>query len=129
VGEFRLSRPAEAELDGILDWSEARFHEIGRIRYATLLVQAMQDVADDPQRSGVEWIHALGMRIGVYHAWHSRNNVPDPAERVHEPRHLLVFRIADDGIVDVLGFAHDSMLRSRALCRIIRGSASDDRPQ
>jgi len=122
VADFRLSQPAEAELDDILDRSEDKFHEIGRMRYATLLVQAMQDIAEDPQREGVEWVRALGMRIGVYHVWYGRNSVPNPAERVHEPRHLIVFRVADDGIVDILGFAHDSMLRSRALNRIARAN-------
>ena len=122
MGAFRLSGPAEAELDGILDWSEAHFHEIGRMRYAALLVQAMQDLADDPQRDGVEWVQTLKLRVGVYHAWHSRNHVPDPADRVHEPRHAIVFRVADDGIADILGFIHDSMLRGRALRRIVRGN-------
>lgn len=122
MADFRLSQVAEAELDEILDWSEAKFHEIGRVRYATLLVQAMQDIADAPQRDGVVWVRSLRVRIAVYHVWHSRNSVPDPAERVHEPRHLIVFRVADDGIVDILGFAHDSMLRGRALRRIVRAN-------
>jgi toxin ParE1/3/4 len=122
---FRLSRPAEAELDDILDWSESRFHEVGRQRYAALLVQAMQDLADDPHRDGIQWIGTLGTRVGVYHAWHSRNQVPSPAERVHEPRHSVVFRVAEDGVVDILGFVHDTMLRGRALRRIVRGNAQD----
>ena len=122
MADFRLSRSAEAELDSILEWSEARFHEVGRIRYATLLVQAMQDVADSPGREGVQWVGVLGTRVGLYHPWHSRNSIPDPAERFHEPRHLIVFRIADDGIVDILGFAHDSMLRGRALRRVVRAN-------
>jgi hypothetical protein len=67
VGVFRLSRPAEAELDDILDWSEARFHEVGRQRYAALLVQAMRDLADDPQCDGIEWVGTLGMRVKQPH--------------------------------------------------------------
>jgi len=123
VGVFRLSRPAEVELDDILDWSEARFHEVGRQRYAALLVQAMRDLADDPQRDGIEWVGMLGTRVGVYHTWQSRNHVSDPAERVHDSRHSIVFRLADDGIVDILGFVHDTMLRGRALCRVVHGNA------
>jgi len=42
---------------------------------------------------------------------------------VHEPRHSVVFRVADDGVVDILGFVHDTMLRGRALRRIVRGNA------
>jgi len=100
MGAFRLSLSAEAELDAILDWSETHFHSIGRIRYATLLVQAMQDLADNPQRNGVAWVTALKRHLGMYHAWHSRNHVSDPAERVHEPRHVIVFRTSDGGVID-----------------------------
>jgi plasmid stabilization system protein ParE len=125
VGVFRLTRSAVAEFDDILDRSEARFDKVGRMRYAALLVQAMQDVADDPHRDGAEPVRALGARVSVYHARHSRNHIPDPAERVHEPRHSIVFRVADDGVVDILGFVHDSMLRGRALRRIVRGNTSD----
>ncbi|WP_168220519.1 type II toxin-antitoxin system RelE/ParE family toxin [Azospirillum thermophilum] len=122
MGGFRLSAPAEAELDRILDWSEEQFHAVGRMRYAALLVQAMQDLADDPQREGVGWVRPVKHPVGVYHAWHSRDHVPDPAERVHDPRHAVVFRIAEDGVADILGFVHDHMLRGRALRRIVRGN-------
>lgn len=124
MGAFRLSTPAEAELDRILDWSEERYHAVGRMRYAALLVQAMQDLADDPQREGVEWVRTLKRLVGVYHVWHSRDRVSDPAERVHDPRHAVVFRVADGEVVDILGFMHDHMLRGRALRRIVRGNLS-----
>jgi toxin ParE1/3/4 len=123
VTVFRLSGPAEAELDDILDWSERNFHEIGRMRYAALLVQAMQDIADDPQRHGIEWVQAAGLRIGLYHSWHSRTRIADPAERIQTPRHLIVYRIGDDGVVEILGFVHESMLRGRALSRIVKANA------
>lgn len=123
VNAFRLSGPAEAELDDILDWSERNFHEVGRIRYAALLVQAMQDIADDPRRFGIEWVQAAEQRVGLYHSWHSRTHIVDPAERIHAPRHLIVFRLGDDGVVDILGFVHESMLRGRALSRIVRVNA------
>lgn len=122
VTAFRLSGPAEAELDDILDWSERNFHEVGRMRYAALLVQAMHDIADDPQRHGIESVQAAGLRVGLYHSWHSRIRIADPAERIHAPRHLIVFRLAADGSVDILGFVHESMLRGRALSRIVRTS-------
>lgn len=124
MSAFRLAAPAEAELDAVLDWSEARFHAVGRVRYATLLLQAMQDLADDPQRDGVEWVQTAKRRIGTYHVWHSRNHVADPGERIHDPRHALVFRVADDGVVDILGLLHDRMLRGRALRRIVRDTLS-----
>ncbi|WP_148219208.1 type II toxin-antitoxin system RelE/ParE family toxin [Azospirillum sp. B510] len=88
MNAFRLSGPAEAELDDILDWSERNFHEVGRIRYAALLVQAMRDIVDDPRRSGIEWVQTAGQRVGLYHSWHSRTHIADPADRIQAPRHL-----------------------------------------
>jgi plasmid stabilization system protein ParE len=66
VAAFRLTGPAEVELDDILDWSERNFHAIGCRRYAALLVQAMQDIADDPQRYGVDWVQTGGRRVGAF---------------------------------------------------------------
>lgn len=122
AGLYRLSAQAAAHLDEILDWSEVQFHTAGRMRYTTLLVQAMQDVADDPRRVGVEWVGQPGRRIGLYHLRHSRKHVPDPSERVQEPRHAVVFRIGEVGTIEILGFLHDRMLRGRALRRIVKGS-------
>ncbi len=119
MATFRLSAPAEATLDDILDWSTAHFHDLGRRRYAALLVRAMGDVAEDPQRVGVTWLRLSGRPIGVYHLRHSREGVP-PAERVDQPRHLVVFRIGADGVADILGFIHERMLRDRALRRLAR---------
>jgi hypothetical protein len=50
----------------------------------------------------------------------SRRHVADPPGSVRGPRHYLVFRIGADGIVDILGFMHDSMLLDCALRRLIR---------
>jgi toxin ParE1/3/4 len=119
VAAFRLSAPAEAALDDILKWSAAHFHEAGRRRYAALLVQAMQDVADDPERPGITWVRIRQAMIGLYHLRHSRGGF-DPVARVNQPRHLVVFRIGAEGIVDVLGFIHERMLRDRALRRLAR---------
>jgi len=112
VAAFRLSAPAEAALDDILKWSAAHFH-------AALLVQAMQDVADDPERPGITWVRIRQAMIGLYHLRHSRGGF-DPVARVNQPRHLVVFRIGAEGIVDVLGFIHERMLRDRALRRLAR---------
>jgi toxin ParE1/3/4 len=104
----------------ILADSEVNFGPAARTRYAVLPRGAFQDVADQPNRHGVAWHARRRQRIGVYHARHSRNRVPDPPGRVGEPRHLIVFRVADDGIVEILGLMHERMLRGRALRRIIQ---------
>lgn len=124
MADFRLSDPAYHQLGEILFHSEVQFGKAARRRYASLLVEAMQDVASDPSRPGIIWKRLSERRIGLYHIEHSRDRVPDPPGRVAEPRHLIVFRIGEDGIVDVLGFVHDRMLRPRALRRLLQANES-----
>jgi len=121
VIEYRLAGPAEAQIDDILAWSQDRFGERARERYAALLVTAMEDLAADPQQAGVSWTRLGQIEVGLYHIGHSPGHVEDPAGRVGGPRHIVVFRVGSDGIVDILGFIHERMLRSRALRRVVAG--------
>ncbi len=41
-------------------------------------------------------------------------------QRVGRPRHLVVYRIGTDGVVEILGLAHDRMLLDRAANRMQR---------
>lgn len=125
MAEYRLSAPAEVQIDEILDRSQEKFGDLSRERYAALLVAAMEDVADDPEQKSVSWKHVAFGRIGVYHISHSRRHVPDPSGPVGNPRHFLIFRIGLDGIVDILGFIHERMLFNRALGRIVSENRDD----
>ncbi len=44
----------------------------------------------------------------------------EPARRVASLRHPVIHRSAADGIVEILGLAHDRMVLSRVAQRIIR---------
>lgn len=104
----------------MLNWSESKFGSSARLRYATLLVTAMGDLAANPDHP-----NAVTMRIGrrgvrLYHVGHSRRQVPKPPGSVAKPRHLIVARVADDGVLEVLGLVHERMLRSRALRSLLR---------
>ena len=52
MAEWRLAAPAEAQLARILADSLRGWGVAGRDRYAALLIAAMQDVADEPDRIG-----------------------------------------------------------------------------
>ena len=120
MADFRLAASAEAALDDILLWSQRTFGPQARQRYAALLVTAMQDVAEQPNRTNVSWKRLKSGPIGVYHVGHSKAHAPDPPGPVAEPRHYVVFRIASDGIVEILGFVHERMLLPRAVQRLGR---------
>jgi toxin ParE1/3/4 len=125
VADYRLAGTAEAEIGEVLAWSEERFGEQGQVRYSALIVAAMADVADDPGQALVDWRRLSRVDVGIYRIVHSRDRVPDPPGRVREPRHALVFRVAEDGLVDILGIIHDRMLLSRALRQIVRSNRDE----
>jgi toxin ParE1/3/4 len=126
VGEFRLSRVANAQVVDILARSEDMWGEQARERYAALLAAAMSDIADDPRNPLIHWKHVRGITLGLYHIEHSRRNVSDPPEPVGDPRHLIVFRISGDKLVDILGVMHERMLARRVLREILRRNTDND---
>lgn len=85
-------------------------------RYAELVFAAIGVVVEDPDRPGAvaiprcRGLRAIPLRL-------ARGRVA-PERRVGRPRHMLVFRIAPDGLVEVAGLVHDGMLLPRAARRL-----------
>lgn len=125
MAEYRLSAPAEAQIGQILEWSQEKFGDQARERYAALLVAAMENVAKEPNQATVIWKRTSRIDLGLYHVRHSRDRVPDPPGSVGDPRHYMVVRVGADGIVDILGFIHERMLLTRALRRIARSNREE----
>jgi toxin ParE1/3/4 len=116
-GAYRLPAGVEARLLAVLDHSEREFGLAARDRYAALILQAMQDVADDPQRPGSKSEPAIDEKVRFYHLKHSRDRVGHPTGRVRRPRHILVYEPASDGAVDILGLIPDMIPVELALPR------------
>lgn len=119
---YRLTRAAEAQIDAIL-LDSFRSHGIEAAgRYGQLIVAAMAALGGNPELPGnTEIAHLPGIRaypIRLGRTW------AEPARRVRAPRHLVVYRVAADGIVDVLALVHDRMVLSRAARRAMK--AADD---
>jgi toxin ParE1/3/4 len=80
---------------------------MGAARYRSLIKQAVRDVGADTKRPGSRArpdIMIEGAR--TYHLQFSRNRVVGP--RVKEPRHFLLYRNRDDGVVEVARILHES---------------------
>lgn len=110
MARFRLAHPARADLVNILTVSAERWGREGRRRYARLLLAAMRQIAAEPQgplsrkRSEV----AAGLRsFHVRHAHH--RDVP----KVRQPVHILYYRIAKPGVVEIVRVLHERMDPSR----------------
>jgi toxin ParE1/3/4 len=107
MAKLVLSAFAREDLALTLAWSEQVFGVAARSRYDALLLQAMRDLADDPERPGV---HSVGRRteLKTYRIALSKNRVPREGGKVKSPRHLLLFR-DDRGAVEILRILHDAM--------------------
>jgi toxin ParE1/3/4 len=117
---------AERDITSILAWTHEHFGEQARLRYEALLVQAIVDVAEDPERPGSALRHEISRVACTYHLWHSRNHVDVAIGRVRRPRHLLIFRFTDENQIEIGRVLHDSMDLSSHLP--VEYRASSDNP-
>ena len=115
---YRLARTAEDQIDVLL-LDSAREHGLEAAgRYGQLILTAMAVLGEEPYITGsVEVARLPGIR--AYPTRLARQRI-EPARRVASPRHLVIYRLAVDGVVEILGLVHDRMVLSRAARRIIR---------
>jgi toxin ParE1/3/4 len=114
---FRFTQAAEDQLDRIL-LDSARLHGIEAAdRYSLLIMAAVVRLSHEPDLIGSKQLPRLpGIR--AYPIRLSRM-ATDRANRVRAPRHLIIYRLAAGGVVEVLGLAHDRMVLSRAARKAI----------
>ncbi|MCA9160425.1 MAG: type II toxin-antitoxin system RelE/ParE family toxin [Planctomycetales bacterium] len=106
---FVLAPAAEQDIVSILAWTHEHFGEQARLRYEALLIQAIEDIAENPKRAGSTPRESLVAGGGSYHLWHSRGRVDKAVGSVHKPRHFLIFRTGAGGEVEIGRVLHDSM--------------------
>jgi len=111
---YRLSGAAEADVVNILAWTHEQFGEAARLRYESLIVAALRDVAIQPDRPGSIARPELGAGVRSWHLRLSRDHVGPGAEPVRRPRHFLVYRL-EPALLVVSRVLHDAMELARHL--------------
>jgi plasmid stabilization system protein ParE len=89
-----------------MEWTVQEFGERAALRYDALIKQALKDIGTNPERPGSKErreIMVPGAR--TYHLEFSRARVPGP--KVKEPRHFLLYRRRDDGVIEIARILHD----------------------
>jgi len=120
--EVRLTGPAKRDLSGLMEWTVQEFGERAALRYDTLIKQALKDIGADPERPGSkEWPEIMIQGARTYHLELSRSRVS--GSRVKEPRHFLLYRRRDDGVIEVARILHDGRDLQRHLPEDYRGGA------
>ncbi len=109
--EITFSPLAESDIQAALIWSAEHFGMAAQDRYFALISQAFRDLRQDPQRAGSNMVPDLGPEFGggrrLYHLRHSRNHVTPVADRVKNPRHFIVYRVAGDSTLRIARLLHD----------------------
>jgi toxin ParE1/3/4 len=113
VPVYRLSRQAEGDIVLILARSERQFGPEARDRYQALIGQALRAVAMDAACCGSQLRPELGDCVRTDHLRHVRGG--RAARRVTNPRHLLLCRSIQPGVIGIGRVLHDAMELSRHL--------------
>jgi toxin ParE1/3/4 len=113
MARFRLARPAQIDLANILVTSAERWSVEGRQRYAALLVAAMRQVASEPEGALSRKRPELGSRLRSFHIRYARST--PVAAKVRRPVHVLYYRLARDGVIEIVRVLHERMDPSRHL--------------
>jgi len=115
---YRLAGRAEDVIDKILLESARRWGVATAAKYNRLILAALTAIGDSPALRGSRDIPRIaGLR--TYNLRLARNLV-DKEHRVAEPRHLVIYRVAADGVVEILSLAHDRQHLPRAAHRAQR---------
>jgi toxin ParE1/3/4 len=113
MARFRLARPAQLDLASILSTSARRWDPEGRDRYAAMLVAAMRYVAAEPEGTLTRTRSDLRAGIRSFHVRHARRSAEDA--RVRRPVHVLHYRVAEKGAIEIVRVLHERMEPSRHL--------------
>jgi toxin ParE1/3/4 len=123
MSRYRLSAPARQDLANILAASLERWGREGRSRYAALLVAAMRTIASEPEgpltRDRAELLPGV-RSLHVRHAG-ARHGVRDPV-------HVVFYRIAAPGLIDIVRVLHQRMEPGQHLARAATPSRRRRRP-
>jgi len=110
----RLSEAAQCDALNVLAWTHEQSGETARLRYESLIVAALRDVASQPDRPGslarpelCTGVRSRRLRLG-------REHTDTGAGVVRRPRHFLAYRF-EPGLVVVGRVLHEAMELARHL--------------
>jgi toxin ParE1/3/4 len=118
MARFRIAGPAQIDLARILATSRERQGAEGRHRCAARLAAALRQVAAEPEGPLTRKRSDVRSGLRSFPVRFARG----PALKVGEPVHVLYYRIARDGVIEIVRVLHERMDPSRHL----EDSTSDD---
>ena len=110
---FRLARPAQIDLANILATSAERWGIEGRQRYAAVLAAAMRQIADRPEGPLTKKRPELRSGLRSFHVRFTSRSAEEAT--VRRPVHVLYYRVAQDGVIEIVRVLHERMEPRRHL--------------
>ncbi|SPE41970.1 Plasmid stabilization system protein [Candidatus Sulfopaludibacter sp. SbA3] len=104
--QFHVTGPARRDIATIVKRSLQEFGQAASLRYRALIRQALLDFDADPEQPGSKQrpeIMILGAR--TYHISLSRTRVR--GSTLKDPRHFLLYRRREDGVIEVARVLHE----------------------
>jgi len=113
MARFRLARPAQIDLVNILSTSSERWGAEAQQRYAAILINAMRQVAAEPEGPLTTKRPDLRSGIRSFHVRYARHSAKGGT--VRKPVHVLYYRVAEEGVIEIVRVLHERMDPSRHL--------------
>ncbi len=115
---WRFAGRAESRIDEVVLESAQRWGIETAACYNRLIFAAIEAIGDSPAMPGsrpvpgAQNVRALHLR--------SAQHLVVREHRVRDPRHLMLYRVDPDNVVEILGIVHDRQLIDRAVRRAKR---------
>jgi toxin ParE1/3/4 len=101
---LRLSDTAKGDIESIAVYTYENFGALALDRYLALIEKAFEILLENPTRPGVK---PFEFGILKYHLLLAKTSVKGLS--VNRPRHVVFFRVQQDGFLEILRVLHDSM--------------------
>jgi toxin ParE1/3/4 len=112
-----ISPKARSDISAVLAWTRENFGALTMERYERLIKIAVEAIAANPEVAESEPRPEIARNCRTYHLFHSRKKAGTRGERIREPRHFLLYRVTEAGVVEIGRVLHDSMEIARHLPR------------
>jgi toxin ParE1/3/4 len=106
--EVIIAPKARGDIAGILAWTEENFGPRMSRCYGNLIAIAIEQVAVNPELAGSCHRPEIAENCRTYHLFFSRKSA-NRADRIRRPRHFLIYRATESGMVEIGRVLHDSM--------------------
>src|SRR5262245_45994338 len=104
-----IAPKARQDIADILAWTLENFGPQMATRYSKLIQTAIEAVAANPELAGSAGRPDIAENCRTYHLFHSRKKAGPRGRRVRNPRHFLLYRVAETDVVQIGRVLHDSM--------------------